>query len=73
MPRLAGALHGLAALGVQGRVIGLMPLCENMPSGKALKPGDVVTAANGLSIEVNLLFYLVLCVLDFGVMQDIDV
>lgn len=31
---------------------GLAPLCENMPSGKATKPGDVVTAKNGKTIQV---------------------
>lgn len=30
-----------------------MPLCENMPSGKATKPGDVVTAMNGKTIEID--------------------
>ena len=29
-----------------------MPLCENMPSGSASKPGDVVTAMNGKTIQV---------------------
>lgn len=33
-------------------VVGLIPLCENMPSGSAIKPGDVVTAMNGKTIEV---------------------
>lgn len=32
---------------------GLMPLCENLPSGKANKPGDVVTAMNGKTIQVD--------------------
>lgn len=32
---------------------GLAPLCENMPSGKATKPGDVVTAKNGKTIQVS--------------------
>ena len=32
--------------------IGLAPLCENMPSGKANKPGDVVRAKNGKTIQV---------------------
>lgn len=32
---------------------GLAPLCENMPSGKATKPGDVVTAMNGKTIQVG--------------------
>jgi leucyl aminopeptidase len=33
-------------------VVGILPACENMPSGKALRPGDVLTALNGKSIEV---------------------
>lgn len=34
------------------RVIGVMPCAENMPDGKAVKPGDVVTAFNGKTIEI---------------------
>jgi leucyl aminopeptidase len=34
------------------RVIGLIAATENMPSGKAIKPGDIVKALNGKSIEV---------------------
>ncbi|XP_066489026.1 cytosol aminopeptidase [Tiliqua scincoides] len=34
-------------------MIGLTPLCENMPSGRANKPGDVVTAMNGKTIQVD--------------------
>lgn len=30
-----------------------MPLCENMPSGKATKPGDVFTAMNGKTVRVD--------------------
>lgn len=33
-------------------IYGVLPACENMPSGKAIKPGDVVTASNGKTIEV---------------------
>ena len=33
-------------------VYGVLPACENMPSGKAMKPGDIVTALNGKTIEV---------------------
>lgn len=33
-------------------VVGLIAACENMPSGKALKPGDIVRAMNGKTIEV---------------------
>ena len=35
-----------------GRIVCLTPLAENMPSGKANKPGDVVTARNGTTIQV---------------------
>ena len=34
-------------------MIGLIPLSENLPSGKASKPGDVVFAMNGKSIQIN--------------------
>ena len=34
-------------------VVGLIPLCENMPSGNAVKPGDIVRAMNGKTIEVH--------------------
>ncbi|MCJ7741023.1 leucyl aminopeptidase [Candidatus Microgenomates bacterium] len=33
-------------------VVGLIAACENMPSGKALKPGDILRAMNGKTIEV---------------------
>lgn len=33
-------------------VVGLISACENMPSGKSIKPGDVVTAMNGKTIEI---------------------
>lgn len=33
-------------------VTGIIPACENMPSGKALKPGDILKAMNGKTIEV---------------------
>jgi leucyl aminopeptidase len=39
-------------LGVAVRVVGLMPLTENMPGGRATKPGDVLRARNGKTIEV---------------------
>jgi leucyl aminopeptidase len=34
-------------------VHGFVPTCENMPSGRSSKPGDIVTAMNGKTIEVN--------------------
>ncbi|XP_036373079.1 cytosol aminopeptidase [Megalops cyprinoides] len=42
-----------AALKLPVNIIGLAPLCENMPSGKANKPGDVVRAKNGKTIQVD--------------------
>lgn len=35
------------------KVVGLVPLVENMPSGSALKPGDIVTLCNGTTVEVE--------------------
>jgi len=50
-----GAFYALARLGVDlpFDVIGLTPMVENMPSGKATKPGDVFYAMNGKSIKVD--------------------
>ena len=42
----------LKALGCKNRVIGIVPATENMPSGTAIKPGDVLKARNGKTIEV---------------------
>ncbi len=50
---VASALLGLAALNVDGPVVGLIPLCENTVSGGAVKPGDVVTSMSGTTIEVR--------------------
>lgn len=46
------ALHAIAALKVPCNVLGIVPATENMPGGHALKPGDVVTAIDGTTIEV---------------------
>jgi len=50
---VAGAIHAIAQLKIPLRVVGLMPLCENMPSGRATKPGDVHTAMNGKTVEID--------------------
>jgi leucyl aminopeptidase len=47
-----GALRAIAALGIPQRVIGLMPATENLPSGSAYKPGDVLKTITGKTIEV---------------------
>lgn len=49
---VAASLYAIAKLQLPVNVIACMPLCENMPSGGATKPGDVVRAMNGKSIEV---------------------
>lgn len=46
------AMDAAAALGSRIRVTAITPLTENMPSGSATKPGDVLTARNGKTIEV---------------------
>jgi leucyl aminopeptidase len=48
-----GVFHALRRLRPAVRVVGLVPLTENMPGGHAIKPGDILTAANGLTIEVT--------------------
>ncbi len=47
-----GAFRALAELQLPLDVVGLIPTCENMPSGKANKPGDVVTSMSGQTIEI---------------------
>lgn len=47
-----GVFRSLAELQPAVNVIGLIPACENMPDGRALKPGDVVTSMSGQTIEV---------------------
>ena len=47
-----GTFHALAGLEPDVEVHGLVPTSENMPDASAVKPGDVVTASNGLTIEV---------------------
>lgn len=50
---VAASIYILAALKVPVNVKGFIPLTENLPSGKATKPGDVVFAMNGKSIQVD--------------------
>lgn len=47
-----GAFSVLGQLAVSQRVIGIIPCTENMPDGKAYKPGDVIRSLAGLTIEV---------------------
>jgi len=47
-----GALRALAGRKAKANVVGIVGLVENMPSGAAQRPGDVVTSASGKTIEV---------------------
>jgi leucyl aminopeptidase len=47
-----GTFMALAKLQPAINVVGLIPACENMPDGRALKPGDVVTSMSGQTIEI---------------------
>lgn len=47
-----GVFRALADLQPRLNVIGLIPSCENLPSGRSVKPGDVVTSMSGQTIEI---------------------
>ncbi len=47
-----GAMAALAQLRPRQRVIGLIPAVENLPSGKAVRPGDVVKSYLGKTVEI---------------------
>jgi len=46
-------LQALPALGAPVRVLGVVAAVENLPSGHAVKPGDIVRAMNGKTVEIN--------------------
>jgi leucyl aminopeptidase len=47
------AVAAIAELGLPVDLLALVPSTENMPSGTAIKPGDVITQYNGKTVEVN--------------------
>ena len=47
------ATAAIAELGLAVELISVLPAVENMPSGSATRPGDVITQLNGLTVEVN--------------------
>ena len=49
---VVGLMHELAERKAKVNAVGIIGLVENMPSGTAQRPGDVVTAMSGLTIEV---------------------
>ena len=47
-----GTMRAIAELNIDREVIAVVASCENMPSGRANKPGDVVTSMSGQTIEI---------------------
>jgi len=47
-----GTMNAVAELNLPIHVVGLVAACENMPDGRAIKPGDIVTSAHGLTVEI---------------------
>jgi leucyl aminopeptidase len=47
------AIDAIAELGLAVELIGVVPSTENMPSGTAIKPGDIITQYNGKTVEIN--------------------
>jgi len=49
---VSGLMHALAARKAKANVVGIVGLVENMPDGKAQRPGDIVKSMSGKTIEV---------------------
>ena len=49
---VVAAMRALALLGAPIRAIGVVPMAENMPGGRAIRPGDVLTSGSGKTVEV---------------------
>ncbi|MFL5840819.1 MAG: leucyl aminopeptidase family protein [Thermoleophilaceae bacterium] len=47
------AMGAIARLGLPAKITGVVAATENMPGGHSMRPGDIVTAMNGVTIEVN--------------------
>lgn len=47
-----GAMQAIAELGVKANVVGIVPSSENLPSGTAVKPGDIIQTLAGKTVEV---------------------
>ena len=47
------AVGAIAELGLPLDLVAVIPATENMPSGSAIKPGDIITQLNGKTVEVN--------------------
>jgi leucyl aminopeptidase len=49
---VACAMRAISILGAPIRVVGVVPATENMPGGRAIKPGDILRSAEGKTVEV---------------------
>ena len=47
-----GTLEAVARMKLPVNIVGIIPTCENMPGGNAIKPGDIVTSMSGQTIEI---------------------
>jgi leucyl aminopeptidase len=47
-----GTFRAIGEMQLKLNVIGVIPTCENMPSGRATRPGDIVTSMSGQTIEI---------------------
>jgi leucyl aminopeptidase len=47
-----GVLQGVAELGLPMNVVGIVPACENLPSGTATRPSDIVKTMSGQTVEI---------------------
>ena len=47
-----GTFKAIGELDLKQNVIGIIPACENLPSGHANKPGDIVTSMSGQTVEI---------------------
>ena len=50
---VVGVMRAVADLDLPIKVVGLVPTVENMPSGTAIKPGDIITTSSGKTVEVD--------------------
>ena len=50
---VVGKFEAVSKLKLKINLIGLLPLVENMPGGKAIKPSDIIKSYNGKTIEIN--------------------
>jgi leucyl aminopeptidase len=48
-----GTMQSIASLKIPVNVVGIAPATENLPSGSAYKPGDIITTMSGITIEVD--------------------